>query len=193
MQTRFSDVFPLKPGRAHEVTGAGAITFAAMACGLSGKSLIWLSENWGSETLNPSGLAPFCDPRLMLLGRCPNSVDLMACAEEALRSGAVPMVIAEISKPPTLIAGRRLQLAAKAGNATGIFIIPNSMGSNAAETRWQCSPVFNAEDSTLQRWELIKNKSGTLSNWRVRWNADARRVTVVSQNAERPHAARSPR
>ena len=191
MQTRFSDVFPPKPGRAHEVTGAGAIAFAAMACGLSGKPIIWLSENWASEVLNPSGLTPFCDPRLMLLGCCTSSVDLMACAEEALRSGAVPMVIAEISKPLTLIAGRRLQLAAKAGNATGIFIIPDGMGSNAAETRWQCSPIFDAEDSTLQRWELIKNKSGTLGNWKVRWNADARRVTVVSQNAERPHSARS--
>lgn len=192
MQTRFSDVFPLKPGRAHEVTGAGAVAFAAMAGGLSGKNLIWFSENWAAEALNPSGLAPFCDPQKILVGRCSSVVDLMACAEEALRSGAVPLVVAEISKPLSLIAGRRLQLAAKAGNATGIFIIPDGMGSNAAESRWHCAPVFSAEDSTLQRWALIKNKSGTLNNWRVRWNGDARRVIVVSQNAEQPHSARSP-
>ena len=83
-----------------------------------------------------------------------------------------------------------MQLAAQAGHTTGLCLIPEGMGSNAAETRWHCSPVFDptggAADSTLQCWELIKNKSGTLGAWHVRWDAAARRLYVVSPAGERP-------
>jgi len=63
------------------------------------------------------------------------------------------------------------------------------MGSNAAETRWQAAPLFDPEeaaDSTLMRWLLIKNKSGTLEAWDVRWNHAARRLDVVSPTGQRP-------
>jgi protein ImuA len=55
------------------------------------------------------------------------------------------------------------------------------MGSNAAETRWRCIPLFDPEDSTLQSWELIKNKSGTIGAWTILWDAQAHRVIVVSE------------
>ena len=87
----------------------------------------------------------------------------------------------ELNAPLDLTAGRRLQLAAKTGRSLGIALIPEGMGSNAAETRWQCAPVFDPQDSTLQRWELIKNKSGTLGVWNVRWSASSRRINVVSE------------
>lgn len=193
MQTRFSDVFPLKSGRAHEVTGPGSVAFAAMVCGQANKDTFWFVESWIADELNPNGLSPYCDPKRLLIGRCPSAIDMMASAEDALRSGAVSMVVAELNKPLTLTAGRRLQLAAKAGNATGLFIIPKDAGSNSAETRWHCSATFDQEDSTLHQWQLIKNKSGTLSNWKVRWNGNARCVTVVSQNAKRPYLAQEPR
>ena len=68
----------------------------------------------------------------------------------------------------------------------GLCIVPEGTGSNAVETRWHCTSVFDPKDSTLQRWELIKNKSGTLTAWDVRWNAEARRIIVVSEARERP-------
>jgi protein ImuA len=58
------------------------------------------------------------------------------------------------------------------------------MGSNAAETRWHCAPLFDPDDSTLQRWKLIKNKSGTLKAWDVRWHGETRRIIVVSEAGE---------
>ncbi|MFG6081420.1 ImuA family protein [Paracoccus litorisediminis] len=124
-----------------------------------------------------------------------NQTDTLAVAEEALKDGAIVLVVMEITRPLNLREGRRLQLAAKAGNATGLCLIPEGMGSNAAETRWRCSPVFDPEDggdSTLMRWEIIKNKKGTLGAWHVRWNAATHRLDVVSPVADGPGAATVP-
>lgn len=190
MSVRFSDVFPLSPSRTHEVTGAGAVAFAAIAAGMAKGSVIWLAEGWAHEQLNPLGLLSYCDPHRLLFARPSNMIDLLAVTEDALRDGSVPIVIAEITKPLSLTTGRRLQLAAKAGGATGIMIIPDDgMGSNAAQTRWRVTPQFHATDSTLMRWDVIKNKSGTLTSWNVAWDEQTHRIRVVQETAKRPHVA----
>ncbi len=88
----------------------------------------------------------------------------------------VPPDVAEVLQKPIADV-----LAARAGKATGLAIIPEGMGSNAAETRWRAVPVLDPQrpDSTLMRWEIIKNKSGTNGAWHVRWDAAARRIIVV--------------
>ncbi len=184
MPDQFAQHFPLMPNRAHEATGPGAVTFAAIACGLGAKPAMWIHEDWQREILNPVALSEFCDPKKLLLARARNPVDVLAVAEESLRSGAVSTVVAELSQPITLTAGRRLQLAAEAGKSTGVFIISDGAGSNATQTRWHCAPIFDETDSTLMMWNLIKNKSGTLKGWRVRWDEQARRVIVVSTAGE---------
>ncbi len=179
--------FPLRRGRAHEVSGPAASGFAAMACGSAGGHSLWIVENRHHERISPVGLTPFCDPKLVLMAIVKSADELLATAEEALRAGAVTTVVAELNTPLSFTAGRRLQLAAEAGNTTGIFIIGAGMGNNAAETRWQCMPVFaphgGGGDSTLQYWRLIKNKSGTLGEWRIRWDGNARCITVVPDAA----------
>jgi protein ImuA len=129
------------------------------------------------------GLIPYCDPHHILIGKCPTPTDVLAATEEALRSGVVPYVIAEISKPLTLKAGRRLQLAADQGRATGIMIIPQGMGSNAAQTRWDARPKFSAPNDALMQWSLVKNKSGTVASWDVRWNEETHHISVVPKAA----------
>jgi protein ImuA len=181
MTRLFTDNFPLRRARAHEVTGPAAVTFAVIALCMGGSSGLWVREGWRSKQLHADGLAAFCDPGGLIFATGKDQRDVLAVAEEALRSGAVPMVVAELTGPLSLTAGRRLQLAAEAGQATGIFILPEGMGSNAAETRWRCIPLFDPEDSTLQSWELIKNKSGTIGAWTILWDAQARRVIVVSE------------
>lgn len=121
-----------------------------------------------------------------------DQTETLAVTEEALRDGSVPLVVLGITRRLNLREGRRLQLAAKAGNTTGLCLIPEGMGSNAAETRWHCTPVFDAGDSTLMRWKIIKNKSGTLGSWHVRWNATSHRFDVVSPAGERPDSADAP-
>lgn len=209
MSADFTKLYPLKRGRTHEVCGAGATYFAATCCQASPKPVIWLQPSWSHEALNPVGLAPYCDPTRILLARAKTQVDLLASAEEALRSGAVGLVICETYEPLSLTHGRRLQLAAETGRATGLILMPEGMGSNATETRWHCTPLAARQrghsaghrgqktdqeglDSTRQRWDIIKNKSGTLASWVTVWDATSHRVIVVSETGERSIAPPAP-
>lgn len=183
---------PLRPARVHEACGPAATGFAAVACAQSKGHLLWLREGWQAGTLDPAGLSAFCDPARVLIARTKDQTDTLAVAEEALKDGAVALVVIETTRPLDLREGRRLQLAAKAGPSTGLCLIPEGAGSPATETRWHCTPVFDpAEptDSTLMRWEIIKNKSGTTGAWHVRWNRAAHRLDVVSPVGERPGPA----
>ncbi len=179
---------PLRNARVHEACGPGAVSFAAVAAARSG-AVLWAREIWQTEAINPVGLSAFFDPSKLLLAQTKDQTETLAVAEEALKDGAVPLVVIETSRPLDLREGRRLQLAAQTGKSTGLCLIPEGMGSNAAETRWRCAPVFDADDSTLMRWEIIKNKTGTLRAWHVRWNAAARRLHVVPRAGERPGSA----
>ncbi|KPD11024.1 ImuA family protein [Phaeobacter sp. 11ANDIMAR09] len=184
MRFTLSDAFPLRSARVHEVCGVGAKSFAIMA---AQDRCLWIRESWQSDTLAPHGLMPFFAPADLLLAQPKDQADALAVAEEALKDGALPFVVLEITRPLNLREGRRLQLAAKAGGTTGLCVIPEGMGSNAAETRWKAAPLFDeqGEDSTLQRWEIIKNKSGTKKAWSVKWDAQTRRINVVSEVAQR--------
>lgn len=192
MTRDFDSHFPPDNARTHEVWGPSATAFAfalaASLCGQSGKAVLWIREGWQGEQINPMGFAHYLDPQKLLIAQAPGHIDLLASAEEALRSGRVALVVMEVSQPIGLTEGRRLQLAATEGKTTGLCLLPEGMGSNAAQTRWRCTPVFDATahaDSTLQRWEIIKNKSGTLKAWAVKWDAQTRRVSVVSEAPQR--------
>jgi protein ImuA len=184
MQNAKVPFFPPSTSRTHEVCGAGAYVFAfALAAQLTGHTM-WIRENWDRTQINPTGFADFVEPAALTVCHTGNHSETLAAAEEALRSGAVSLVVMSLNNPLSLTEGRRLQLAARDGKSTGLAIISDGMGSNAAETRWRCTPVFDphktATDSTLQHWDLIKNKSGTDGAWYVRWDTASRRVTVVS-------------
>ena len=174
----------LTRARVHEAVGPGAAFFALVAAaGLEGP-VVWISPDHAPEALMPQAVARFIDPARLLLVRAGGEVDLLWSTEEALRSGAAGLVVAEPQKPMSLTAGRRLQLAAEAGRTLGLMLIREGEGSNVAETRWQADPVLDAggrADSTRQRWRLIKNKSGTFGDWCVDWDDAARSLCVVSE------------
>lgn len=186
--------FPLRQTRVHEACGPGAWGFAAIACARTPGTLLWIREGWRTDTLSPPGLTPFFDPDRLLVALAPSQADLLAVAEEALRDGSVALVLLEMTEPVSFTAGRRLQLAADTGKSTGLCLIQDGMGNNAAETRWHVAPLLSAteEDSTLMRWKIIKNKSGTLGAWDVRWDHAARRLDVVSPVGERPGSEGAP-
>ncbi|MEM8655309.1 MAG: hypothetical protein AAGF36_11225 [Pseudomonadota bacterium] len=150
--------------------------------------VLFAQERWRQEQINPAGFSDIFNPRDLIVATGKDQMEVLAVAEETLQSQAVALVVAVLSKPLGLREGRRLQLAAKAGGTTGLCVIPEGMGSNAAETRWQCGPVFDSNDSTLMRWEIIKNKSGTLGAWHVRWDHASRRIVVVSPAGDRSGA-----
>lgn len=186
--------FPLRRARVHEVYGPASVAFAAIAAAQLQGTVLWIGQAWQSEQLNPAGFEAFLDPARLLLARTQNETDSLAIAEEALKDGTLPFVVIETTRALDLREGRRLQLAAKAGDTTGLCLIPEGMGSNAAETRWYAAPVFDSstDDSTLMRWEINKNKSGTTGAWNVRWQHETRSVHVVPPAGERPGFTRTP-
>jgi len=179
MMSDFFTCFPLKHGRMHEVCGPNAVPFAFAFAGQVQSTVMWVAEEWHSSIINPVGFSIYLEPQNLLMAKVKSQDEGLAVAEESLRSGAVSLTVIELTKPLSFTAGRRLQLAAETGNCTGICIIPEGMGNNAAESRWRCLPIFDPQDSTLQRWEIIKNKSGTCAGWNVRWDAETRRIIVV--------------
>lgn len=187
MSPNLFNSFPLRKSRVHEACGPSAFGFATIFAAQIPGDIMWVREAWCRDILHPIGLASSFDPERLLVARTGSQTDSLAVAEEALKDGALALVVIEITRPLDLREGRRLQLAAKAGNTVGLCLIPEGMGSNAAETRWRATPVFDAEreDSTLMRWEIIKNKSGTVGAWDVCWDREMRRLHVVSPLGQR--------
>lgn len=160
----------IRPGRLHEAAGPARRAFAAALAGRLDGPVLWVAERRDREMLCPQGIAPFLDPARLLLARPAGARAVLQVAEEGLRSGAAPLVVAELAEAPDLTASRRLQIAADAGGGRGLCLVPEAgLRPNAAETRWLCAPLPGAP--ARQRWELAKNKRGRLGTWEVAWRA----------------------
>jgi len=109
----------LARGRVHEVTGSARRVLAAALAGRAQAEgpVLWLRPAWGAENLYPQGLAAFADPGALITVACPRAPDILWAAEEALASGAVALVIAELAAAPDLRQIRRLHRAATEGVA----------------------------------------------------------------------------
>lgn len=191
-----TDPLTLRPRRVHEAEGPGRRFFALMQAlrvtAQTGRPVFWILPAHQPEGPMLWGLPQELAERLHLV-RARGETDLLWAAEEALRSAEVGMVLAEPEKPMGLTAGRRLQLAAEAGRTLGLMLIRQGQGSNATETRWTCTPLpAGYADSTLQRWSLIKNKSGTLGEWMVSWDGASAAFHLVPAAGQRPCPADPP-
>lgn len=188
-----ADVLTLSPARVHEVQGQGRHAFALLQAARHPGPLVWILPGHALQRPMPRGLPIGVPERLMLL--IPKGeMDLLWSLEEALRSSPPSLVIAEPEKPLSLTAGRRLQLAAEAGQTTGLLLVREGQGSNAAETRWHCEARASDEpDSTLHDWTLIKNKKGTSGSWVLDWNGASAAFHLVSAAGERDQPAEPPR
>ncbi|MFQ1700788.1 ImuA family protein [Loktanella agnita] len=179
--------------RVHEAEGAGRRAFALFQATRHPGPLIWVLPAHVVSLPMLRGLPDGVGERLHIVYAALDC-DLLWSVEEALRSPAAGMVIAEVEQPLSLKAGRRLQLAAEAGQTTGLLLIQHDQGSNAAETRWNCIPVASdSADSTEHAWSTIKNKKGTLASWVVNWNGTSDSfdlVTTVGVRDGAPQAAR---
>lgn len=185
--------FELASSRVHEAQGPGRRGFAMVQAASVSGALIWITPGHAPQLPMLWGLPAGLSPRLHIV-RPASEIDLLWAAEEALRSRGAGLVVAEPEKPLSLTAGRRLQLAAEAGRTTGLVLIRDGQGSNAAQTRWHCTPLpAQRQGSTLHDWRLIKNKTGTLGSWAVQWNGAKAVVHPVSATAERDGNAETPR
>lgn len=136
----------LARGRVHEICGPARTTLAALILGESQGPVIWISPGWLPERIYPAGLAELADPGRIIFARARRPEDLLWSMEEALRSGASALVLADLPAPPALTPVRRLHLAAETGAEAarhagrlpplGLLLTPENGGAQGVESRW---------------------------------------------------------
>lgn len=141
----------LRRGRVHELCGPSRIMLAARVMARTQGPVVWIRPGWVAERLNAAGLQPLADPARLILVQADRDETLLWSAEEALRSGAAPLVITELLSPPALTPTRRLHLAAETGaeaarrdGATaplGLILLPGNGGAQGVESRWHMAPA----------------------------------------------------
>lgn len=151
----------LARARAHEVTGPARVVFALAAAARLSGPVLWVQPIWTPERLMGDGVAAWIDPGRLIVARGRTLVDLLWTAEEALRAGAVPLVVAELPSLPTLTATRRLHLAAEAGATRGpaplaLLLSPEPGGVPGIETRWRLAPAPGWAADGRSRWTLTR-------------------------------------
>lgn len=167
----------LARGRLHEATGPARRVLAAILAGAAQAEgpVIWLRPAWRAERLCPQGLGPFADPGALVIAACPQAEDLPWAAEEALRSGAVALVVVELAAPPDLRQVRRLHLAAAEGvaraRAAGTACAPLGLALAAevvegalagVESRWRLAPLPPDPGHPARLW-----RGTALPAWRL--------------------------
>ncbi|RMD48348.1 MAG: hypothetical protein D6832_04100 [Alphaproteobacteria bacterium] len=153
-------------GRVHELCGPARRTLAAIVAGALEGPVLWMRPARERDRLNPEGLAPLAGPERFIFADILRAEDALWCLEETLRSGLVPLVVAELPAPPGLTPVRRLQLAAEAGAAEeggvpplGLLLTPGDGGAPGVESRWWMAPCHRP-GRDLWRLELRRARGG---------------------------------
>lgn len=160
--------FALIRGRVHEFCGPARTQLAAFLLQTTTGAVIWASPSWWPERLYPYGLMPFADPNRIIFARCRRPEDILWVMEESLRSGASPLVLADLPQPPALTPIRRLHLAAEAGGEAAkargrpaplaVILSPQSGGAQGVESRWhmQYAPSGTTLLEGRAAWRLAR-------------------------------------
>ncbi|RWR09257.1 hypothetical protein D2T29_16220 [Sinirhodobacter populi] len=178
------DPLRLRSARVHDAEGRGRAGFALFQAVRFSGPIFWITLAHDRDRLMPISLPDGVAERLHLI-EARSETDLLWAIEETLRAKSVGLVIAEPEKPMSLTAGKRLQLAAEAGRTTGLLLIREGGGSNAAETRWKCDPMPGPVGSTRHRWALNKNKKGTIGTHYVSWDGAMAAFHLAPPTGER--------
>ncbi|QPM90102.1 hypothetical protein [Pseudooceanicola algae] len=161
----------LRLARLHEFCGPARDTLAlmtaarALARGDIAGPLYWISGSWQQDALHAAGILPFLDPARLLFLQASRPADMLWAMEEILRSGVVPVVVADLRAPPGLTQVRRLHLAAETGAAAGgiapigLILTPQDGGAPGVETRWHMAPAHAGPDPTRGRWRLERRRA----------------------------------
>jgi protein ImuA len=157
----------LATGRAHEACGGARRSFAMLVAGAMTGSVLWIQPGWVPGRLNGAGMVGFADPGRFLFVYPRRPEDVLWTMEEALRSGAVPLVVADLVEAPGLTPVRRLHLAAEAGGRRplGLLLTPGDGGAQGIESRWR----LEADHGPGPGWRLsrLRARAEPPQTWRL--------------------------
>jgi protein ImuA len=156
------------------------------------RPVLWIQQEIASFEaggLYGPGFAAFGLPmgRLVML-RATRSRDVLWAMEEALASGALAAVVAELAKNEAdLTATRRLSLAAAEADTLALLLNHQvSPDASAAATRWRVSACPGQRDTfgglglTAFTLSLVKNRHGPTGLWHLVWNHHERVFSAAS-------------
>lgn len=191
----------LRRARLHEFCGPSRRMLAAGVMARSEGPVVWIRPGWGPERLNAAGLQPLANPARLLLVRADRDEAALWAAEEALRSGAVPLVVVETAAVPGLTPVRRLHLAAGAGAEAahrdggtaplGLILTPGQGGAPGVESRWHLEPLPSRtllwSDEAAWTLTCLRARLAPPARWRLRRiNGGAEALDQVSTDDPGP-------
>lgn len=159
--------------RAHEICGNARRFLAVLIASRMQGPVFWIAPAWQAERLNPEAVGQMFDPGRITFLDPVRAEDLLWCMEEVLRSGAAPLVVADIPAPPGLTAVRRLHLAAETGAADtgtwplGLLLTPGQGGAPGIETRWHITGRHGIEGHRAWQLERTRARTAPPKVWRL--------------------------
>ncbi len=189
----------LVAGRVHEFCGLSRRTLALSLAGAATGPVIWIAPSWTRGGPCPDGFAHMVAPGRLTFAAPDRAEDLLWCMEEALRSGVVPVVVADLPAPPALTPVRRLHLAAETGaregtcTPLGLILTPEG-AAPGVETRWACDPRHGTApaqgDARSETWgwhlRRLRDRTAPVADWHVT-DAPERPMRPIRPAAARPH------
>lgn len=174
--------------RLHEACGAARYTFALWLAAQIKGPLFWIAPSWGAAPLNPGGMAPFLNPGRVTFLSPHRPEEVLWTMEEVLRSGLVPMVVADLPGPPALTPIRRLHLAAETGAKTtrmaplGLILTPGEGGAQGIESRWHMTPDHQPE-TDIWRLSRLRARTAPPQSWRLTGLPGAAKLTANTEDS----------
>lgn len=155
----------LPRARAHELCGPARHMLAMLVAGAAQGPVFWIAPAWAADRLNPDGMAALAEPARFTFIATRRAGDILWTLEEVLRSGLVPLAVAELPDLPGMTAVRRLHLAAETGAKEGseaplgLLLTPGEGGAPGIETRWH---MAQAHAPGAPGWRLCRRRARTL-------------------------------
>ena len=160
--------------RAHEASGPSRHLFALLVGGMTEGPVLWLRPTWSRDVIFGDGARAFLDPGRIVFGAARTANEILWAAEEALRTGLMPLVVIELAEPPGLTPVRRLHLAAEEGAGRGaaplpLILTPGRGGAAGVETRWHLEAAPGLARDGVARWRLsrLRARSAPEASWEM--------------------------
>lgn len=158
---------PFAPARVHELTGPARRTLALMLAARLTGPVVWIGPRLARpgqwHGLMPQGVARWIDPDRLLLAAAAKDTERLWAMEEALRSRAAGLVVAELDAAPALTPVRRLLLAAEGGTAMGLILTPDG-AAPGVESRWRLTAAHRPGQDAW-RLDLLRARMVPPASW----------------------------